>query len=104
VCYSQGGTEPAVTDANVALGRLVETFSRRQMPLDVAAAREAIRLRIAEPLGLTIEEAALGIIQIAIAEMSLAVRSVSVARGYDPRDFALVAFGAPARSMPPRCA
>ena len=63
------------------------------MPLDVAAAREAIRVRIAEPLDLTIEEAALGIIQIAIAEMSLAVRSVSVARGYDPRDFALVAFG-----------
>jgi len=68
-------------------------FLGGEMPLDVAGAREAIRAKIAEPLGLTIEAAALGIIRIAIAEMSLAVRSVSIARGYDPRDFALVAFG-----------
>ncbi|HLQ90367.1 MAG TPA: hydantoinase/oxoprolinase family protein [Xanthobacteraceae bacterium] len=94
VCYSQGGKEPTVTDANVALGRLGATrFLGGEMPLDVAGAREAIRAKIAEPLGLTIEAAALGIIRIAIAEMSLAVRSVSIARGYDPRDFALVAFG-----------
>jgi N-methylhydantoinase A len=94
VCYSQDGTEPTVTDANVALGRLGATrFLGGEMPLDVAGAREAIRAKIAEPLGLTIEAAALGIIRIAIAEMSLAVRSVSIARGYDPRDFALVAFG-----------
>jgi N-methylhydantoinase A len=63
------------------------------MPLDVAAARESIREKIAEPLGISINEAALGIVKIAIAEMSLAVRGVSVARGFDPRDFAMLAFG-----------
>lgn len=94
VCYGQGGEEPTVTDANVVLGRLVaDRFLGGEMPLDVAAAREAIRKRIADPLRLTVEEAALGIVRIAIAEMSLAVRSVSVGRGYDPRDFAMVAFG-----------
>ncbi len=94
VCYGQGGTEPTVTDANVVLGRLSSTrFLGGEMPLDVDLARETIRARIAEPLALTVNEAALGIIKIAIAEMSLAVRGVSVERGYDPRDFALVAFG-----------
>jgi N-methylhydantoinase A len=63
------------------------------MPLDVEGAREAIRTTIAEPLDLSIEAAALGIIKIAVAEMSLAVRGVSVERGYDPRDFAMVGFG-----------
>jgi N-methylhydantoinase A len=63
------------------------------MQLDVAAARDAIKTKVADPLGLTVEEASLGIIRIAVAEMSLAVRSVSVGRGYDPRDFAMVGFG-----------
>ena len=82
VCYGQGGTEPTVTDANVALGRVIaERFLGGEMPLDVAAARESIRQRIADPLGISVNEAALGIIKIAIAEMSLAVRGVSVARG-----------------------
>ena len=94
VCYGQGGTEPTVTDANTVLGRLSPTrFLGGEMPLDMEGARNAIRTKIADPLGLTIEEAALGIIKIAIAEMSLAVRSVSVGRGYDPRDFAMVGFG-----------
>jgi N-methylhydantoinase A len=94
VCYGQGGTEPTVTDANVVLGRVSSTkFLGGEMPLDVDAAREAIRTKVAEPLGLSVDEAALGIVKIAIAEMSLAVRAVSVGRGYDPRDFALVAFG-----------
>jgi N-methylhydantoinase A len=94
VCYGQSGTEPTVTDANVALGRVSAThFLGGEMQLDVAGAREAIRSKIAEPLGLSVDEAALGIIRIAVAEMSLAVRGVSVERGYDPRDFAMVAFG-----------
>jgi N-methylhydantoinase A len=94
VCYGQGNTEPTVTDANVVLGRLSrDRFLGGEMALDVEAARAAIRAKVAEPLSLTVEEAALGIIRIAVAEMSLAVRSVSVARGYDPRDFAMVAFG-----------
>jgi len=94
ICYGQGGTEPTVTDANVVLGRISSSrFLGGEMPLDVSAARQGIASRIAEPLGMNVEEAALGIIQIAVAEMSLAVRAVSVERGYDPRDFALVAFG-----------
>jgi N-methylhydantoinase A len=94
VCYGQGGTEPTVTDANVVLGRvLAARFLGGEMPLDTGAAHEAIRVKIAEPLGMTVNEAALGIVKIAIAEMSLAVRGVSVARGYDPRDFAMLAFG-----------
>lgn len=94
VCYGEGGTEPTVTDANVVLGRLIaDRFLGGEMPLDVAAARDAIKSKIADPLGLTVEAAARGIIRIAVAEMSLAVRSVSVGRGHDPRDFAMVGFG-----------
>jgi N-methylhydantoinase A len=94
VCYGHGGTDPTVTDANVVLGRLSATrFLGGEMPLDVDAARARIGEAIAAPLGLEVNEAALGIIKIAVAEMSLAVRGVSVERGYDPRDFALVAFG-----------
>jgi N-methylhydantoinase A len=94
VCYGQGGTAPTVTDANVILGRLSPSrFLGGEMPLDVEGAREAIRKTIAVPLDLTVEAAALGIIKIAVAEMSLAVRGVSVERGYDPRDFAMVGFG-----------
>ena len=94
VCYGRGGTEPTVTDANVALGRLgASKFLGGEMQLDRDAARDAIRRKIAEPLGMSVDEAALGIIRIAVAEMSLAVRSVSVGRGYDPRDFSMVGFG-----------
>jgi N-methylhydantoinase A len=83
-----------VTDANVVLGRLSPgRFLGGEMPLDIEGARNAIKTKIADPLGLSIEEAAVGIIKIAVAEMSLAVRSVSVGRGYDPRDFGMVAFG-----------
>jgi N-methylhydantoinase A len=94
VCYGQGGTAPTVTDANVVLGRLTpKRFLGGEMPLDVEGARQAIKTTVADPLGLTIEEAALAILEIAVAEMSLAVRGVSVERGYDPRDFAMVGFG-----------
>ena len=94
VCYGEGGLEPTVTDANVVLGRLIaDRFLGGEMQLDTAAARQAIKTKLADPLSLTVEEAALGIIRIAVAEMSLAVRSVSVGRGHDPRDFAMVGFG-----------
>jgi N-methylhydantoinase A len=94
VCYGHGGTAPTVTDANVVLGRLTpKRFLGGEMPLDVDGARAAIKSTIADPLDLTVEEAALAILQIAVAEMSLAVRGVSVERGYDPRDFAMVGFG-----------
>jgi len=94
ICYGQGGIEPTITDANVVLGRLnAERFLGGEMPLQVEAAREGIATKIARPLDLEPTQAALGIVQIAVAKMSLAVRGVSVERGYDPRDFALVAFG-----------
>ena len=93
-CYGHGGTEPTVTDANLILGRLdPRQFLGGEMILDVDAARTAIRRAIAAPLGVSEIEAALAIVQIAVLTMSLAVRQVSVERGYDPRDFALVAFG-----------
>ena len=94
VCYDQGGEEPTVTDANVVLGRISsQNFLGGEMPLNLEKARRAIDEKIASKLGLSIEEAALGIIRIAVAKMSLAVRGVSVEKGYDPRDFVLVASG-----------
>lgn len=93
-CYGKGGTEPTVTDANVVLGRLdPNRFLGGEMPLDVDAARNAIELSISSPLGLSVTEAARAIIQIAVMNMSLAVRQVSIERGDDPRDFVMVAFG-----------
>lgn len=94
VCYDQGGEEPTVTDANVVLGRISSrNFLGGEMPLNLEKARKAIEEKVASKLGLSVEEAALGIIQIAVAMMSLAVRGVSVEKGYDPRDFVLVASG-----------
>jgi N-methylhydantoinase A len=92
-CYGKGGTEPTVTDANLVLGRLDPAeFLGGEMPLHREAARQAVR-RVAEPLDLPVVEAALAIVKIAVMNMSLAVRQVSIERGYDPRDFAMVAFG-----------
>jgi N-methylhydantoinase A len=93
-CYGKGGTEPTVTDANLLLGRLdPRRFLGGEMPLDVEKAREAISRHVAQPLGCSEIEAARAIVQIAVMNMSLAVRQVSVERGYDPRDFVMVAFG-----------
>ena len=91
--YRNGGTEPTVTDAHVVLGHLPARLLGGRMALDVEAAREAVRSAVAEPLGLSIEEAARGILAIADNHMVGAVRVVSVERGYDPRDFTLVPFG-----------
>ncbi|HLH26138.1 MAG TPA: hydantoinase/oxoprolinase family protein [Chloroflexota bacterium] len=94
IAYGWGGTEPTITDANVVLGRLSPTrFLGGEMRLQVDAARAGIAERVARPLDLDPVAAALGIVKIAVAKMSLAVRGVSVERGFDPRDFALVAFG-----------
>jgi len=93
-CYGKGGTEPVVTDADLVLGRLnAGRFLSGRMGLDPALSESAIRARIAEPLGLSVADAASGIARITDASMSLAVRSVSVERGCDPRDCALIAFG-----------
>jgi N-methylhydantoinase A len=94
VAYGKGGTEPTITDANLCLGRLDPgSLLGGRMRVDMEAARAAVRARIAEPLGITLEAAALGIIQIANSNMSRAIRSVSVERGYDLGEFALCAFG-----------
>lgn len=92
-CYGHGGRQPTVTDADLMLGRLNgERFLGGHMHLDRARAKDAIGV-LAAKLGLTTVHAALGIAAIADAAMSLAVRAVSVNRGIDPRDTALIAFG-----------
>ena len=93
VCYGLGGTDPTVTDANLALGRIDDTIAGGALALDVAAAKAAIQDNIASPLGLDLHRAAHGILQIVNYNMMGAIRNVSVERGYDPRRFALVAFG-----------
>src|SRR5699024_5433888 len=64
-----------------------------RMTLDFNGARDAIRVQVAEPLGLSVEQAALGILRIAETNMSNAIRSITVERGLDPRDFSLIAYG-----------
>jgi N-methylhydantoinase A len=93
-CYGRGGTRPTITDANLVLGRLNPgNFLGGEMGLDVDAASRAIAAHCAEPLGMEVVEAAHGIVEIANAAMTGAIRLISVQRGYDPRDYALVAFG-----------
>jgi N-methylhydantoinase A len=93
-CYGKGNLDPVVTDANLVLGRInLRRFLNGKMMLDLAAAERAIKERIADPLHLSVRDAALGIIRIADGAMSLAVRAVSVNKGVDPRDTALIAFG-----------
>jgi N-methylhydantoinase A len=93
VCYGRGGSEPTVTDAHLILGRIPPALLGGELPLDVAAARLAMADRIGRPLGLGVEEAAAGVIEIIDNAMARAIRTVSVGRGHDPRRFALVAFG-----------
>jgi len=94
VAYGKGGTEPTTTDANLVLGRLdADTLLSGRMTVDKAAAREAIDRLIAKPLGLTPEEAALGILRIAVANMGRAIRAVSTEKGHRLSEFALFAFG-----------
>ncbi len=92
-CYGQGGVQPTVTDANLILGRLrADGFLAQGMRLDIKAA-EAALLSIAEPLGLSIEIAAEGIILIANEHMVRALRTISVQKGFNPEEFSLSCFG-----------
>ncbi len=94
VAYGRGGREPTLTDANIVLHRLDPTFLLGgRMAVDEAAARAAIADQIAAPLRLTVEQAALGIVRVAVSNMSRAIRSVSTERGYDVGDFALFPYG-----------
>lgn len=92
-CYGRGGTQPTVTDADLVLGFLDGTGAGHIGRLDLEAARDAIRKGVAEPLGLSVESAARGIFDLANSQMADTVRLVSVAKGYDPRDFVLIPFG-----------
>lgn len=93
-CYGRGGTEPTVTDAQIVLGRLDPDMALGgDLRLDADLSRRAVEEKIAKPLGLTVTEAALGIIRIINNNMALAIRSNSVARGIDPRDFSIMPFG-----------
>ena len=90
--YGLGGTEPTVTDANLVLGYLPQALLGGEMEMDLAAATRAVR-KVADALGLGLKEAAAGIVAIINEAMFGALRLVSIQQGYDPRDFALVAFG-----------
>lgn len=93
-CYGNGGTEPTVTDAQVVLGRLdAEQFLGGDLEIDADLAHKAIEEKIAKPLGMSVTDAALGIIKIINSNMALAIRANSVARGFDPREFSLMPFG-----------
>jgi len=93
-CYGRGGVEPTVTDAQIVLGRLDPDMALGgDLKLDASLSHKAIEEKIAKPLGMTVKEAALGIIKIINNNMALAIRSNSVARGIDPRDFSIMPFG-----------
>jgi N-methylhydantoinase A len=93
-CYARGGDLATVTDANLVLGRYdPEARLGGSIQLDFAAARDAIAKHVAEPLGLSVEQGAAGILRIVTVLMMNAVRVISVERGRDVRDFTLVAYG-----------
>ena len=94
VCFGTGGTEPTTTDAHLVLGRLdPDYFLGGRMKLDIEGARKAIEEKIATPLGIGIEKAASGIVRIAETNMANAIRTKTVARGLDPREFVSLAYG-----------
>jgi N-methylhydantoinase A len=93
-CYGQGGLDATTTDATVVLGIIApDEFLGGEMRLDRDKAAEAISRNVARPLGLGLEEAALGIVAVANANMIQAIRTLSVERGHDVRGFGLLAFG-----------
>ena len=94
VCYGKGGVQPTSTDAAVTLGYIDPTyFAGGEMSLDVDAARRAVEEHIGGPLGMDAAEAAMAIVRVQVAGMAIGIRAVSVERGWDPRDFALLPFG-----------
>ncbi len=92
-CYG-AGDQPTLTDALVVLGHLNrEALLNGAMPIEAAAARDAIAETIARPLEMTPERAAAGIVEVLAAQVAMSMRSVTIEKGYDPRDFILVAYG-----------
>ncbi len=94
ICYGKGGTEPTVTDASAVLGLLdPSSFLDGRRALDIDSAREALGREIGKPLGIDAVQAAVAVHRMVVADMGNAVRGVTVERGHDPREFAMVAFG-----------
>ena len=94
VCYGRGGVHPTITDCNLVLGYLDPAgLAGGAVKLDAQAAREAVARSLAGPMGVPVEQAAHGMLKLAAATMMRAIRAVSVERGRDPRQFALLAFG-----------
>ena len=92
ICYGRGGTEPTVTDAGVVLGRLPEAFIGGGLTLDVGSARSAFEA-LGQRLGLSAEDAAAGVLEIAASNQVQGIRTVTTTRGLDPGDYAMIAFG-----------
>jgi len=93
-CYGKGGTEPTVTDAQVVLGRLdIDQFLGGDLKIEGSLSHTAVDTHIAKKLGLSVTDAAIGILKIINNNMALAINSNSVAKGVDPRNFTLMGFG-----------
>lgn len=93
-CYMRGGTEACVTDANIVLGKLNQTkILGGRMDVDLGLAEKAIKENICDKSSLDLKQAAAGIISVVNSNMTRAIRVVSVERGYDAREFTLMAFG-----------
>lgn len=93
-CYAKGGTEPTVTDAQVVLGRMdPEQFLGGDLKIDGALSHTAVKEHIADKLGMSVKDAALGILKIINNNMALAINANSVAKGIDPRGYSLMGFG-----------
>jgi N-methylhydantoinase A len=94
ICYGRGGTEPTVTDANLVLGRLdPDQLLAVSRPVTVAQVRQVFAHKLAKPLGIEVDAAAAAVVRLGNTHMAGAIRMVSLARGLDPRDFTLFAFG-----------
>ena len=93
-CYGRGGTLPTITDCNLIVGYLSEDHQLSGgLQLDLARAEEAVRVHVAEPLGMSVIEAAQGALEVVDIEMAELIRQITVGRGLDPRDFTVFAFG-----------
>jgi N-methylhydantoinase A len=94
ICYGRGGERPTVTDANLLIGRIgTDTFLGGEMDLALDETRNRFEKKIADPLGESVEDAALLVIKVANARLAREIRRVTVERGHDPGNFAFVAFG-----------
>jgi N-methylhydantoinase A len=93
-CYARGGVGPTLTDALVVLGHLnPKALLEGAMPIDAERSHEAVRAKVAQPLGMSVVEAAWGILTVLATNAMTAMRTITIERGYDPREFTLVPFG-----------